>query len=224
VSAGYFSPSVVEFFVIETPPDRISRGEEMEAATARAQRPVDAQTRARWETLYVSYHQMIWRTLRRIGFSEDAAAEATQQAFLVSVQRSEDVREGSERAFLFSTAIRIAKTTARKLRRLDFGDDVDLPDGGSGSQHADHRDQALKILDRVLRSLDEDLIVVFSLYEIEGFSSPEIAELLGIPLGTVASRLRRAREGFRAAAQRVEVARRSSSDIPTNSSPSRGQL
>jgi RNA polymerase sigma-70 factor, ECF subfamily len=40
------------------------------------------------------------------------------------------------------------------------------------------------------------------LYELEGLSSPEIAELLRIPVGTVASRLRRAREAFE-----VEVAR-----------------
>ena len=45
---------------------------------------------------------------------------------------------------------------------------------------------------------------VFTLYEIEGLSSPEIAELLSIPLGTVASRLRRARENFRSRAARVE--------------------
>ena len=42
------------------------------------------------------------------------------------------------------------------------------------------------------------------LYELEGLTSPEIAELLRIPLGSVASRLRRAREQFRSAAERVE--------------------
>ena len=45
---------------------------------------------------------------------------------------------------------------------------------------------------------------MFILYEIEGLTSPEIAQLLEIPLGSVASRLRRAREQFRAAAARVE--------------------
>ena len=45
---------------------------------------------------------------------------------------------------------------------------------------------------------------MFVLYEIEGLTSPEIAQLLEIPLGSVASRLRRAREQFRAAAARVE--------------------
>ena len=56
----------------------------------------------------------------------------------------------------------------------------------------------------VLSKVDADLVEVFVLYELEGLTSPEIAELLQIPLGSVASRLRRAREQFRAAAARIE--------------------
>jgi RNA polymerase sigma-70 factor (ECF subfamily) len=48
------------------------------------------------------------------------------------------------------------------------------------------------------------LAEVFVLYEIEGLSSPEIAALLEIPLGSVASRLRRAREQFRIVVARIE--------------------
>jgi RNA polymerase sigma-70 factor (ECF subfamily) len=49
----------------------------------------------------------------------------------------------------------------------------------------------------VLEQLPLDLRAVFVLFELEGMTSPEIAELSGVPLGTVASRLRRAREHFR---------------------------
>ena len=48
---------------------------------------------------------------------------------------------------------------------------------------------------------------VFVLFELEGFSGPEIAETLALPAGTVASRLRKAREMFHAALVR-ERARR----------------
>jgi RNA polymerase sigma-70 factor (ECF subfamily) len=61
-----------------------------------------------------------------------------------------------------------------------------------------------QLCDLVLSKVDPDLIEVFVLYEVEGLTSPEIADLLQIPLGSVASRLRRAREQFRAAAARVE--------------------
>ncbi len=46
------------------------------------------------------------------------------------------------------------------------------------------------------------------LFELEGLSSPEIAASLEIPLGTVASRLRRAREQFRRVVSRLETAMR----------------
>ena len=56
----------------------------------------------------------------------------------------------------------------------------------------------------MLSKVDPDLVEVFVLYELEGLTSPEIADLLEIPVGSVASRLRRAREQFREAAAYVE--------------------
>ena len=63
---------------------------------------------------------------------------------------------------------------------------------------------AIELFDLVLSRMDATLAEVFVLYELDGFSSPEIAELVGVPLGTVASRLRRARLEFRAEAGRLE--------------------
>ena len=62
-----------------------------------------------------------------------------------------------------------------------------------------------QMLDRVLDELSDDLRVSFVLYELEGMSSPEIAALLGIPVGTVASRLRRGREAFEIAACKLKA-------------------
>lgn len=159
----------------------------------------------RLEAMYRAHHRVIWRTLRRLGFEPEAAADYTQQAYLIAVERIDDIYLGSEKAFLFSTAIRLAKTAARKQRRMDYSDDLDLgSDLGRSARAADDRQVALQLLERVLSHLDMDLLTVFSLYEIEGLSSPEIAEILGIPVGTVASRLRRARELFRRKAAQLE--------------------
>jgi RNA polymerase sigma-70 factor (ECF subfamily) len=163
--------------------------------------------RKKWEKFYVDNHLPIWRTLRRLGFSPDAAAEATQQAFLISIERWRDVRSGSERAFLFSTAIRQAKTSARKQRRTDLSDELDPADLGRAAETLDQRQMALTLLDKVFVKMKPDLVTVFCLYELEGFRSPEIAELLGIPLGTVASRLRRGRETFRELTAKLEAPR-----------------
>jgi RNA polymerase sigma-70 factor (ECF subfamily) len=64
---------------------------------------------------------------------------------------------------------------------------------------------ARQLMDRVLSKMDTTLVSVFVLFELEGMSSPEIAELVGIPLGTVASRLRRARQVFKAEVEQLEL-------------------
>jgi RNA polymerase sigma-70 factor, ECF subfamily len=61
------------------------------------------------------------------------------------------------------------------------------------------------VLDQFLQSLPEELRVVFILFELEGLTMSAIAETLNLPAGTVASRLRRAREDFQAMAKRFQA-------------------
>jgi RNA polymerase sigma-70 factor (ECF subfamily) len=63
--------------------------------------------------------------------------------------------------------------------------------------------RARELLDRVLAELDHDLRVIFVLYEIEELTMAEIASVLELPQGTVASRLRRARQEFSARVERL---------------------
>src|SRR5581483_7527846 len=131
----------------------------------------------------------------------EAAEDATQETFLLAAERLRDIQPESERAFLIGTALRLAHTLGRKTVRWELDDDMDqrLSDGrDTGETRADQQ-----LCDLVLRKVDPELVEVFVLYELEGLTSPEIAALLEIPLGSVASRLRRAREQFRAAAERV---------------------
>jgi RNA polymerase sigma-70 factor (ECF subfamily) len=59
------------------------------------------------------------------------------------------------------------------------------------------------MLDTFIASLDVDTRTVFVLTELEGFTTPEIAGMLDVPLGTAASRLRRAREKFQSMAREI---------------------
>jgi RNA polymerase sigma-70 factor (ECF subfamily) len=63
----------------------------------------------------------------------------------------------------------------------------------------------LALLDRALATLPEDLRAALTLFELEGLTFTEIAVALEIPRGTVASRVRRARERFTEALKRLEA-------------------
>jgi RNA polymerase sigma-70 factor (ECF subfamily) len=149
--------------------------------------------------MFAAHHATVWRALRRRGLSPDTAADATQETFLIAARRLSDIQPDSERAFLLGTALRAAHTLRRKTVRLEFDEDMDQHVSQSGDDRAD-----VQLCDLALSKVNPELAEVFVLYEIEGLSSPEIAALLEIPLGSVASRLRRAREQFRVAVTRIE--------------------
>lgn len=176
---------------------------------------IDPVRRARLEGMVERDYRVIWRLLRRLGLSPNDADDAVQQVFLIAAERLNDIQARSERAFVFGTALRVVQTIRRRARRelpSDAGDDnhSGLPD----PERLTEQRRALEALNRALESLSLELRSVFVLFELEAMTTPEIADLLGLPLGTVASRLRRAREQFRilvagAAAPNPEPASRS---------------
>lgn len=144
-------------------------------------------------------YRFIWRLLRRFGVPESHAEDAAQQVFLVVAERLHDIAPGRERAFAFGTALRVAQSLRRRLGRELPEDQLDTwQDGRSAPDELVEQKRACELLDRVLLQMSPDARAVFILFELEALSSPEIAALVEIPLGTVASRLRRAREQFRA--------------------------
>jgi RNA polymerase sigma-70 factor (ECF subfamily) len=158
--------------------------------------------RGRLERIFNDHHATVWRALRRRGLTPEAAEDATQETFLLAAERLPEVPPESERAFLIGTALRVAHTLGRKTVRWELDEDMDLR--YSVLRDASDTRADAQLCDLVLSKVDPELAEVFVLYEIEGLTSPEIAQLLDIPLGSVASRLRRAREQFRAAAERIE--------------------
>jgi RNA polymerase sigma-70 factor, ECF subfamily len=162
--------------------------------------------RARLERMFVAHHAMVWRTMRRRGLSPDAAADITQQTFVVAAERLADIAPDSERAFLLGTALRVSQSLGRKTMRWQLEEDMDqrVADAANlGDARA-----AVQLCDMALAKVDPDLAEVFVMFELEELSSPEIAAALEIPLGTVASRLRRAREQFRVVVSRLELVMR----------------
>lgn len=162
---------------------------------------------ARLRRVVREYHDFVWRALRRMGVAEHAAEDASQQVFLVMAHKLENVSYDNERSFLFGTVVRVAADArrAQARRREVNGEDLEEPIDPSPSAEVmvDER-KARAMLDSILRSMPDDLRAVFVLCELEEVIAPEAAEMLEIPAGTVASRLRRAREHFQAAASRLQ--------------------
>jgi RNA polymerase sigma-70 factor, ECF subfamily len=156
-----------------------------------------AERRGRLERMVKDNHRMVWRVLRRLGVHEDAIEDASQQVFLVAAERLEDIAPTSEGSFIFGIALRVSRSMRRKHSREAASADVDLSATSlPGPDELSEQRLARERLDRMLQELPLDLRCVFILFELEGLSSPQIAKLVGVPLGTVASRLRRAREQF----------------------------
>ncbi|HEX6242258.1 MAG TPA: sigma-70 family RNA polymerase sigma factor, partial [Polyangiales bacterium] len=144
-------------------------------------------------------YQPIWRLLRRLGLNAEQAEDAAQQVFLIVAERLSDIREGSERAFAYGSALRVAQGMRRRgAREALWGEEPLAASPGPAPDELSDQRRALRRVDQALSAMPLELRSVFVLFELSGFTSPEIAEIAGLPLGTVASRLRRARESFRA--------------------------
>ncbi|HEY3497488.1 MAG TPA: sigma-70 family RNA polymerase sigma factor [Polyangiaceae bacterium] len=173
--------------------------------------PAEGVDRARLDELVRAEFAYVWRLCRRLGLPESDADDAAQQVFIVASRRLADIRSGSERAFLYGVAVNAAaKFRASHARRREESD-AGLEFIESGSPNAEELvDQrgARALLDWVLDSMPGELREVFVLYEIEQQTTAQIAEVLGIPYGTAASRLRRARDDFSARLARLEARRR----------------
>lgn len=173
-----------------------------------------AEQSLRLRRIFDDTHAMAWRLLRRFGVPSERVEDAVQQVFLITAERLDDIQIGSERAFVYGTAVGVSRTLSRRYRREVLGDEPDQR--GSTHPSADalvDRKRLVEQCDCILDQLAPELREVFVLHEIEGLTTAEAAEVLNIPPGTVSSRLRRARQLFRSG---VEALRASSSNQEVN--------
>lgn len=170
---------------------------------ADSETPADAQERQGssrdFDDLVHQHLDFVWRLLRRFGLSSADADDVAQGVFMIAARKLGDLPPGNERKFLYGTARRLAANARRDTRRRHEvpSDSVEAPNA-SGSPPDDRVDirRAAQLLDELLERMPEELSRVLVLAELEEETVPAIAELEGIPAGTAASRLRRAREAF----------------------------
>ena len=167
----------------------------------------DEAMKQRLHALVIAHYDFVWRSLRRLGISDASAEDATQKVLLVLSQRLSQVDVGAEKGFLYTTAMHVAQHERRSFARTkeDADDDALAAAVSRAPDPSEQLDAAQRraLLDEALDALPIDSRAIFVLFEMEELTMLEIAALLDVPQGTVASRLRRAREHFRDAARRL---------------------
>lgn len=167
------------------------------------------QSALRLAELLRQHYARVWRTLRQIGVDEAGADDAAQEVFIVLSRRLADIREGSERSFLLSTAVRVAANHRRAGRvRHEVVDEQAVEKEHDPEPNVEQlldQKRMRRALDQLVEAWPDEIRTAFVLFELEGLSVPEIAELTDTKQGTVASRLRRARELFQAGVKRLRA-------------------
>jgi RNA polymerase sigma-70 factor (ECF subfamily) len=157
----------------------------------------------RFGSLYREHADFVWRTARRFGLSAAEADDATQQVFLLASRKLSSIPVDGEKPFLFASAVNVARTMIRsRLRKREEPPaETDMVDPQPDPERRLQSQRACEIVNRILASMPEDVRMAFVLFELEEMTALEVAKFLDVPPGTVASRVRRAREIFRAAAK-----------------------
>ncbi len=149
---------------------------------------------ASYRHLYERFAPRLHRILIRIFSDRQLAYDATQTTFLIVFQR---VDRFDGRASLLTWLTRIAINEARSLQRknnrrpmvpLSKEEPPRTPEQEHSAREYQHQ------LVNLLRALPEEKRVALLLFEVEGFSVQEVADITGEPRGTLLSRLARTRQ------------------------------
>lgn len=143
------------------------------------------------------YQDRIYRFLLRLTRSPDDALDLTQDTFLRAYQGLDRWRpDALFRTWLFRIARNVAFDRLRRDKLVEFVElapDVDLPDTTAGPEAIVETAQRLRQLEAALERLPAEHREILLLREIEDMAYDEIAVVLNLNVGTVKSRLARAR-------------------------------
>ena len=163
--------------------------------------------------LFRAHAPFVARFLVRLGVHSQDVDDLVQEVFVIA-HRHGGYMAGPARpsTWLASIAIgvRSAQRRTRRRRPEHFTHQAGLHQAAPGANPAEAAEtaQALRRVQAAIEAIDPDRRAVFVLFELEGESCEQIASGLGIPLGTVHSRLHTARREFTAAMDRFHAAER----------------
>lgn len=154
------------------------------------------------------YQRAAFNLAYRVLGDGESAADATQDAFISAYRAIRGFRGGSFKAWILRIVTNACYDRLRHKQRRpsesleDLAEDTDrapaLADTAESPEEHVMRQELGKVIQQGLGTLNEDQRVVVVLADIQGYSYEEIAQIMGVRLGTVKSRLSRARAALRA--------------------------
>jgi RNA polymerase sigma-70 factor (ECF subfamily) len=173
--------------------------------------------------LYRAHAGFVARFLLRLGAHGQDVPDLLQEVFLVAHRRGGfTVGRAKPTTWLAEISFRVfsdrRKKTRRKLEDADTETVTVAPSHASSPSERAEKRQALARVQSALDTLTPEKRAVFVLYELEGESCDSIATGLGVPVGTVYSRLHSARREFARAHERL------AEDTPSASGPAPGAV
>ena len=164
--------------------------------------------------LVLKYQDMMYRIALRILNDEPAADDATQNAMIQAFRNVKSFRGGSFRSWLARVTVNASYDELRRWRRQpslsleqvnNDGEEIEsLPwmmDLSAGPEENYESVEIRDAIQRAVKALIPDYRLVVILVDVEGMSYEEAARIARIPVGTVKSRLARARMQLRKALQ-----------------------
>ena len=153
-------------------------------------------------TIFDEHARYVIRTLRHLGVREADVDDVAQEVF-VTVHRKLAEFEGRSklRTWLYAICLRVASDHRRRayVVRERATDNPPVDTGERTGNEPDASLESRAFVRELLARLDDDKRTVLVLYEIEGLTMREVAEVVGCPLQTAYSRLHAARELLQAA-------------------------
>jgi RNA polymerase sigma-70 factor (ECF subfamily) len=158
--------------------------------------------------VYREHAEYVWTSLQRLGVHDADLEDVLQDVFIV-VHRRLRTFDGSSKmtTWLFGICRRVASAYRRRgFRRNEMCVAEPEPDADAASpEHELTAAESRRRLDELLDELELDKRAVFVMFEIEELPCEDIAQILGVPLGTVYSRLHAARKAFQKALARMHA-------------------
>lgn len=159
--------------------------------------------------IVLEYQNMVYHQAYRVIGEPDAAEDATQEAFLSAYQKLHTYRGGSFKSWLLRIVTNACYDELRRRQRQpvtalkpedDHGEEIDSPqwmeDPGEKPEETVQRSELSEAIQRCLNELDEKFRSIVVLVDIQGMDYASAAEIVDRPLGTIKSRLARARQSL----------------------------